>query len=172
VLLFSVQGFFSSMGLLRLYRKFYCISTFGSSNVYTLITPTSLSAATYVAGPGGEESSILIESSIPLTEEEIGIFYADLNPELYAEDVTYDLVFYVQYTAVAPKNKRLPVRFRIKTKSVVTNLEYELGNASRIIEVEDVNSFGIEIPDSMNVDLSYKQVEHYINDSNEFEIND
>lgn len=129
------------MGILRLYRKFYCVSTAGSSDTYTLITPTSLSASTYVSGIGGEESSSLIESSIQLTEEETGIFYANLNQDLYAEDITYDLVFYVQYTESAPRNKRIPVRFRIKTKSLVTNLEYELGNISRIIEIDDNNSF-------------------------------
>lgn len=157
------------MGILRLYRKFYCVSTLGSSSVYTLITPTALSASTFVAGTGGVESSNLIESLVPLTEEEVGIFYADLNPELYAEDVTYDLVFYVQYTNDAP-DKKLPVRFRIKTRSVVTNLEYELGSVSRIIEIEGGNSIGIEIQEGMSVDLSYEQVEHYINNPNEFEI--
>lgn len=133
------------MGILRLYRKFYCVSTFGSSSVYTLITPTSLSASTYISGLNREESTTLIESSIPLIEEEVGIFYANLNPELYAEDVTYDLVFYIQYTIDAPKDKRIPVRFRIKTKSIVTNFEYDLASPSRIIEIDDNNSFGIEI---------------------------
>jgi hypothetical protein len=157
------------MGILRIYRKFYCVSTRSTPNTYTLITPTSLSAATYVAGSGGNESSTLIEANIPLVEEETGIFYADMDPELYAEDVTYDLVFYVQYTPSAPAGKKLPVRFRIKAKSTVSQLEYELGDSTRLIEIEisDSNAFGIEIlGDGLEFDLSSKQVEEYINNSN------
>lgn len=166
---FSVQGFFLDMGILRIYRKFYCVSTRSNPHTYTLITPTSVSASTYVAGVGGNESSTLIESNLPLVEEETGIFYADMDPELYAEDVTYDLVFYVQYTPSAPSGKKLPVRFRIKTKSTVSQLEYELGDSTRLIEIEisDSNAFGIEIiGNELEFDLSSKQVEEYINNSN------
>ena len=56
------------MGLLRLYRKFYCVSTSGAPDVYTLITPTSVTASSFIAGTGGTESTMLIESGIPLTE--------------------------------------------------------------------------------------------------------
>lgn len=166
---FSVQGFFLDMGILRIYRKFYCVSTRSTPNTYTLITPTSVSASSYVAGSGGNESANLIEDNIPLVEEETGIFYANMNPELYAEDVTYDLVFYVQYTPTAPPNKKLPVRFRIKAKSIVSQLEFELGDISRVIEVEtsDANSFGIQIlGNEMEVDISSRQVEEYINNNN------
>ena len=155
------------MGLLRIYRKFFYVSTATLPHTYTLFTPTNLSAATYVAGAGGEESSSLIESAITLVEEELGIFYANLNPNLYSSDVTYDLVFYVQYTPEAPSNKRLPVRFRIKTINLVSQLDYDINNSSLFeVEVYDSNSIGIKILDnSINIDKSYEEVEHYINNN-------
>jgi len=124
------------MGILRLYRKFYCVSTAGASDSYTLITPTSVTAESYIAGTGGTNSSTLIETGIPLTEEETGIFYADLNPTLYSSDVTYDLVFFVQYTPVAPLNKKLITRFRIMPFNIANNLDYE---------ISDKNSLSYEI---------------------------
>lgn len=124
------------MGVLRLYRKFYCVSTAGSGDTYTFITPTSVSAEAYVAGTGGTNSSTLIETSLPLTEEETGIFYADLNPVLYSSDVTYDLVWYVQYTPTAPANKKLITRFRIKTFNIANQLDFE---------ISDVNSIDFEV---------------------------
>lgn len=162
------------MGIIRIYKKFFCVSTKVTPNNYILITPTTLRAASFVSGINGEESSSVIENSIPLVEEETGIFYANLTPELYAEDVTYDLVFYVQYTPEAPLNKRLPVRFRIKAKNIVSNFDFELGDTSRVIEIEGNNSFGIEIGgDEMDIELSYQQVEHYVNNesNNNYEIN-
>ncbi len=120
------------MGILRLYRKFYCVSTSGPSDAYTLITPTSVAAEVYVAGTGGTNSSTLIETGVPLVEEELGIFYADLNPNLYSSDVTYDLVFYVQYTPIAPANKKLITRFRISPFNIASQLDYEISYESKI----------------------------------------
>jgi hypothetical protein len=128
------------MGFLRLYRKFYCVSTAGASDVYTLITPTSVTAEVYVAGTGGTNSSTLIESGVPLTEEEVGIFYADLNPTLYSSDVTYDLVFYVQYTPLAPLDKKLITRFRISPFNIANELEYEV-SALTPIEYEILGTY-------------------------------
>lgn len=125
------------MGVLRLYRKIYCIDT--ATNQYTLISPTSLSASTYVAGTGGTESTTLIESSISLTEEETGIFYADLTPTLYASDVTYDLVWYVKYTSEAPE-KKLTTRFRIKPFNVAGQVDFEIENV-RPIEYEILGTY-------------------------------
>ena len=111
--------------MLRLYRKFYCVDTSTTPDTYTLIDPTSLSASAYVAGTGGTESSTLIESNIPTTKEEDGIYYADLNPTLYSTDNTYDLVWYVQYTSQAPE-KKLTTRFRIKPYNISGQVEYEV----------------------------------------------
>jgi hypothetical protein len=109
--------------MLRLYRKIYCIDT--STNQYTLINPTSISASCYVAGTGGTESSTSIETGISVTQEETGIYYADLTPTLYASDVTYDLVWYVQYTSESPE-KKLTTRFRIKPYNIAGQLDYEV----------------------------------------------
>jgi len=120
------------MGLLRLYRKFYCVSTSGTEDAYTLITPISVTASSFVAGTGGTESATMVETGIPLTEEETGIFYADLTPELYSSDVTYDLVFYVQYTTDAPLDKKLNTRFRIKPFNIANGLDYEISDTTPI----------------------------------------
>ncbi len=120
------------MGFLRLYRKFYCVTTAGPVDDYTLITPVSLSAATYVSGTGDTVTTNLIEAAIPFVEESTGVFYADLNPTLYASDVTYDLVWYVQYTPDAPVNRKLMTRFRIMPFNIANNLDYEISDSSSL----------------------------------------
>lgn len=120
------------MGLLRLYRKFYCFSQEASGDTYNLITPTSLSASVYVAGSGHTPSTILIESNVPIIPESIGVYYADLNPRLYSADITYDLVFYVQYTLEAPLDKRLTTRFRIMPFNIANQLDYEISDTTQI----------------------------------------
>ncbi len=117
------------MGFLRLYRKIYRIDT--ATNDYTLITPDSISASSYVAGTGGTESSTLIESSIPLTQEETGIYYADLTPTLYSTDITYDLVWYVNYIQGAPE-KKLTTRFRIKPLNIANQIDFEISDTTPI----------------------------------------
>lgn len=112
------------MGTFRLYKKFY---HFGTNNSQVLFNPISLSAATYVSGSGGTESSTLIESSISIYEEELGIFYANMNPGLYASDITYDIIFYVKYTMDAPI-KKIISRFRIQPNNVANQLDYEILN--------------------------------------------
>lgn len=139
------------MGILRLYRKFYCVSTAGASDVYTLITPTSVTAEVYIAGTGGTNSSTLIETDVPLTEEEIGIFYADLNPTLYSSDVTYDLVFYVQYTPLAPLDKKLITRFRISPFNIANQLDYEISDVNQIdYEINTLTPIEYEIIGTYN----------------------
>jgi hypothetical protein len=134
------------MGLLRLYRKFYCVSTTGSEDTYTLITPTSVTAQSFVAGTGGTESSTLIETGLTLIEEEVGIFYVDLNPQLYSSDITYDLVFYVQYTPEAPVDKKLITRFRIMPFNIANQLGYEISDTMSIdFEINDTTPIEYEI---------------------------
>lgn len=113
------------MGLLRLYRKIYCVSPGASGDTYTLITPDSISASAYVAGTGGTESSAITESNISITQEETGVYYADLTPTLYSSDVTYDLVWYLKYTESAPE-KKLTTRFRIKPFNIGSQIDYEV----------------------------------------------
>lgn len=137
--------------MFRLYRKFYCVSTAGTGNTYSLITPTSVSAESYVAGTGGTNSNTLIETDLTLTEEEIGIFYADLDSTLYVSDVTYDLVFYVQYTPEAPLDKKLITRFRIKPYNIANQLDYEVSDTNSIdYEISDIRPIEYEIIGTYN----------------------
>jgi hypothetical protein len=122
---------------IRLYRKIYCVSLTatptGTTQSYTLFNPNSITASSYVAGLNGNESSTLIESNTPITQEEIGIYYTDLNPNLYASDVTYDLVWYINYTNVAPQ-KKLTTRFRMNNQSVSGEISIEI--LSNTLEIE------------------------------------
>ncbi len=120
-----------------MYRKIYCVSLTatptGTTQSYTLFNPNSITASSYVAGLNGNESSTLIESNTPITQEEIGIYYTDLNPNLYASDVTYDLVWYINYTNVAPQ-KKLTTRFRMNNQSVSGEISIEI--LSNTLEIE------------------------------------
>jgi hypothetical protein len=117
--------YLKTMGPLRLYRKIYCVTPSLSGDTYTLITPSSISASTYVAGTGGTESSAITEYNLTLTEEETGIYYADLTYKYYTSDITYDLVWYLKYTEGAPE-KKLTTRFRIKPFNIAGQLDYEV----------------------------------------------
>jgi len=123
--------------MFRLYRKIYCVSK--NTGQYTLINPISLSASTYVAGTGDTESNSIIESNISITEENTGIYYADLDSSFYASDVTYDLVWYVQYTSDAPE-KKLTTRFRIKPINITHQLDFEISDV-RPIEYEIIGIY-------------------------------
>ena len=120
-----------------MYRKIYCVSLTatptGTTQSYTLFNPNSITASSYVAGLNGNESSTLIESNTPITQEEIGIYYTDLNPNLYASDVTYDLVWYINYTDIAPQ-KKLTTRFRMNNQSVSGEISIEI--LSNTLEIE------------------------------------
>ena len=126
------------MGFIRLYRKIYCVSASASSTgmtqSYTLINPISLSANTFVAGSADTESNIAIEGNTPITQESTGIYYTDLNPTYYATDVTYDLVWYVQYTASAPI-KKLTTRFRLNNQTGPSG-EVSIEILNNTIEIE------------------------------------
>jgi hypothetical protein len=125
------------MGEIRLYRKIYCVSLTatptGTTQTYTLFNPSSITASSYVAGLNGNESATLIESNTPITQEETGIYYTDLNPNLYASDVTYDLVWYINYTDIAPQ-KKLTTRFRMNNQGVSGEISIEI--LSNTLEIE------------------------------------
>jgi hypothetical protein len=126
------------MGEIRLYRKIYCVSLTatptGTTQTYTLFNPSSISASSYVAGTGGTESNTLIESNTPITQEETGIYYTDLDPNLYATDVTYDLVWFINYTSIAPQ-KKLTTRFRLNNQTGVSG-EISIEILSNTLEIE------------------------------------
>lgn len=132
------------MGQIRLYRKIYRIPILSTTQTYTLTNPYSISASSYIAGSGGTESSTIIESNTIVTQEDTGIYYTDLNPLLYATDITYDLVWYINYTSTAPQ-KKLTTRFRLNnqtgpsgeiTSEIMSNQEISIEILSNTLEIE------------------------------------
>jgi hypothetical protein len=126
------------MSQLKLYKKFYCVGIIRTGATaeqnYVLLDPYALSANTYVAGTGATESPSLIESSLSISQESTGVYFADLNPYLYASDVTYDLVWFVNYTNTAP-TKKISTRFRINVNTFTNQIEIEYLNTPLEIEV-------------------------------------
>lgn len=136
------------MGEIRLYRKIYRVglapTVTGTTQTYTLVDPYVMFASSFVAGSGATESDTLVEYHPTIFQDAIGIFYTDLNPTLYATDVTYDLVWYVQYTDSAPE-KKLTTRFRLNNQSVSSEISTEiLSNQQVSIEILS-NTLEIEI---------------------------
>jgi len=126
------------MGQIRLYRKIYCVgltaTPTGTTQTYTLINPHSISASSYVAGSGATESTTLIESNTTISQDATGIYYTDLNPNLYATDVTYDLVWYITYVFGAPE-KKLTTRFRLNNQTGPSG-EISIEIMSNTLEIE------------------------------------
>ncbi|GIV43981.1 MAG: hypothetical protein KatS3mg035_1104 [Bacteroidia bacterium] len=126
------------MGQIRLYRKIYSVSVLpnltGNSQTYTLFNPYSLSASTFLAGSGDTESNTIVEYNTPITQESTGIYYTDLNPILYATDITYDLVWYIQYTQISP-TKKLTTRFRLNNQTGPSG-EISIEIISNTLEIE------------------------------------
>lgn len=136
------------MGELRLYKKFYTIGIIRTGSTveqnYVLLNPYSLSANTYTSGTGATESNSLIESSVVITQESEGVYYAYLNSNLYSSDITYDLVWFTNYTSLAPI-KKLSTRFRINVNSISNQIEVEYLNYPLGIELSLNNSIEIDI---------------------------
>jgi hypothetical protein len=85
------------MAVIRLYRKFYRIVYNLSGNTYSLINPTSLSAAVYI-----KDTSNLVETVTSINKVSDGIYYVDLTPNYYSYSDTYDLKWTVKYSINAP----------------------------------------------------------------------
>jgi hypothetical protein len=128
------------MGQIKLYKKFYCVSIIRTGATaeqnYVLFDPYSLSANTYVAGSGATESPTQVEASLPISQESSGVYFADLNPSLYASDVTYDLVWFVGYTNLV--TKKISTRFRINVNTITNQIEIDYINTP--LEIEILNS--------------------------------
>jgi len=110
------------MGEIRLYRQIYCfqsISTGVTTN--TLLNPVGISASTTTVASSG---LTILETVTPVNES-TGIFYVDLDPNLYSSDITYELNWLVQYLPGAPI-RRLPTRFRINANVIGHQIEIEI----------------------------------------------
>lgn len=129
------------MGQIKLYKKFYTVGIIRTGTTidqnYVLLDPYAISANTYVAGTGATESTSLIESSLPISQESTGVYFSDLTPQLYSSDVTYDLVWFVNYINTAP-TKKISTRFRINVNSITNQIEVEYINS--YLEIEILNS--------------------------------
>lgn len=125
------------MSQIKLYKKFYCVNIIRTGVTaeqnYVLLNPYSLSANTYVAGTGATESLTQIESSLFISQESSGVYFADLNPSLYASDVTYDLIWFVGYTNSI--TKKISTRFRINVNTITNQIEIDYINTPLEIEV-------------------------------------
>jgi len=135
------------MGELKLYKKFYNVKIIRTGSTlqqdYILINPYSLSATTFTSGSGDTESNSIIENLVSISNTSTGIYFADLNPNLYASDITYDLVWFIKYTETAPI-KKINTRFRINTNFVTNQIEFEI--IKYPLEIEIINdSFEIDI---------------------------
>lgn len=126
------------MSQIQLYKKFYTVGIIRTGSTidqnYVLLNPYSLSANTYVAGTGATESATIIESALSILQESTGVYYTNLNPSSYASDVTYDLVWFVNYTSSAPV-KKISTRFRINVNIITNQIEIEYLNSPLEIEI-------------------------------------
>ena len=126
------------MGQIRLYKKFYCVGIVKTGATidqnYVLLDPYMLSVNTYVASIGATESPSLIETSLPISQESTGVYFSDLVPTLYSSDVTYDLVWFINYTDVSP-TKKISTRFRLNVNNITNQIEIEYLNGPIEIEI-------------------------------------
>ena len=129
------------MELLRLYRRFYKIekAATDSSETYSLIDPTQLTAKTFVRNTTNE-----IEDLGSPQKDSSGIYYVNLNPKKYSIDLEYDVHWYVTYISIAPI-KRLLTTFKLIPQILSSGqIEYNL-DYNNNIEFEINDAIDIEI---------------------------
>ncbi len=107
------------MAELRLYREIYKIQHTVNSEVYSLINPTSLTAAVYNL----TDNSIVEIPSI--TNTSIGVYFASMNPVLYSYDNIYELQWTVKYVTASP-NKILKTRFKFQPNVIVMDYKGQI----------------------------------------------
>lgn len=109
------------MSKLRLYKEFYRIEyTDGVNDIYNLIDPFFLSAATY-----NFNTSQLVENLI-ITQAGLGEYYIELNATLYLFPTVYQIIWYVQYLN-NNINKKLKTKFIFDpiNRNIITELDIE-----------------------------------------------
>ena len=124
---------------IRLYRRFYQISSTGSEDTYSLFTPSEIvSTNVYL-----KNTSTLIENVSVQTEESTGVYYADLNAALYSFDNTYDLKWTVKYVT-GGENKVLTTSFKLHPINIANSIDIEIVTEKFEIELEP-NEFEVII---------------------------
>lgn len=121
--------FIKFMANIRIYKQFYKFSNIGSgTTIQNLIDPYYLSASTIITS-----GTSVIEEIIP-TQESLGIYYADLDPNLYSFSNTYDINWYVNYVNGAPI-KKLITRFKVNPINIGSDIEIQIINNPIEIEI-------------------------------------
>jgi hypothetical protein len=90
------------------------------------MSPVFLSANSYVSTTGNSVST-LVEQGLPITETEEGVYYAQINPELYQGDLSYEIQWYVQYNEESNINT-LSNKFLINNYAAALAISVELIN--------------------------------------------
>ena len=124
------------MEYIRLYRRFYRIEVTSGSDSYILINPEIISVKSYI-----KDTPNLIEDVSTIIQESTGVYYADLNLDLYSVDNSYDLIWTVKYVFGSPV-KDLKTSFKLSYSDesetiYIQRLETEV--ISQPIEIEIVN---------------------------------
>ena len=152
------------MGHIKLYRRFYCmvptVSGDTVNQVYTLINPNELSAKVYIYN-----TSNLVETIGKVVRESTGIYYVNLNPKLYSFDNTYDLVWSVNYTEIAPL-KNLKTTFRIQPIIIGSDIEvehtqnvYDFEIEQQEIEIEIENNISTELDSEISSEIDNNNIQ-------------
>lgn len=141
------------MSSLRIYRKFYVIN----NEVYTLITPSSLSAKVY-----NDTLSFLVESPI-VNNQSIGFYYINISPELYNENDVYEIRWDVQYVS-GSEQKELSTFFKYSSTGSITiyrfgEIDFDVEHRLTEIELKQAEEFSLEIiGEQYEIDISQEEV--------------
>ncbi len=95
------------MNEIRVYRKFYIITTSGGVQQYDLLDPFSLRAISIDV-----TQNTVVEPSLPITQESAGFYYATLDPNLYYGGGLYEINWKVSYLS-GQDEKNLYTRFKL-----------------------------------------------------------
>lgn len=102
------------MAQLSLYKSVYK-STGGT--IYQLITPISISASTY------NESGVNLIESLSSSIYSTGIYYVNINSNLYDAGTVYRIKWFIKYTNDAPL-KTITSYFRVTSDANFSNQIY------------------------------------------------
>lgn len=131
------------MAGLRIYRDFYRINHNISSQLYTLINVSTLSATVVNAS-----TSFLIETPSVINTS-TGVYYVELNPTLYSPSDIYEILWNVIYVS-GIGNKILKTRFKLDVDSVggITNVIYAFDQE---IDTSPIVDFEMAITDDLEI---------------------
>lgn len=129
------------MSTFRLYKKFYVINRSSGIENYSLMSPFSLSASTYL-------SNSVVENNLNVIQETGGIYYVSLNALSYSSQNVYELRWTVQYINNTPI-KTLQTLFTyeptINQLNVFGEMSYQVEDDSIFYEVQEQSEIIIEI---------------------------